>query len=97
MSRTQWTRLELGESGTKRSNVPNIARAVKANLYQTYRLAGFDPPKDPVHGFAQSKFESLYHRVNQLKPQQRERIESIIEMLEHELDLLIQENKTQVA
>lgn len=47
MSRTQWTRIEHGESGTKRENIPLIARAVGADLTQTYIRAGFNPPAEP--------------------------------------------------
>lgn len=49
MSRTQWTRLENGESGTRRENIPEIAKAVKANLHETYRRAGFVPPSEEVY------------------------------------------------
>ena len=49
MSRTQWTRLELGESGTRRENVPQIARAIKADLHETYRRAGFVPPIEELY------------------------------------------------
>jgi transcriptional regulator with XRE-family HTH domain len=44
MSRTQWIRLEHGESGTKRENIPAIAKAIKADLHETYRKAGYAPP-----------------------------------------------------
>ena len=44
MSRTQWTRLELGECGTKRENVPAIAKAINADLAETYKRAGYAPP-----------------------------------------------------
>jgi transcriptional regulator with XRE-family HTH domain len=49
MSRTQWTRLENGESGTRRENIPEIAKAVKADLHETYRRAGFVPPSEEVY------------------------------------------------
>ena len=45
ISRTQWIRLEHGESGTKRENIPAIAKAIKADLHETYRKAGYAPPK----------------------------------------------------
>jgi len=44
MSRTQWTRLERGESGTRRENIPGIAKAIKTDLLETYRRAGYAPP-----------------------------------------------------
>lgn len=44
ISRTQWIRLEHGESGTKRENIPAIAKAIKADLHETYRKAGYAPP-----------------------------------------------------
>jgi transcriptional regulator with XRE-family HTH domain len=44
MSRTQWIRLERGDSGTKRENIPGIAKAIRADLYETYRKAGYAPP-----------------------------------------------------
>jgi transcriptional regulator with XRE-family HTH domain len=49
MSRTQWTRLELGESGTRRENVPQIAKAIKSDLHETYRRAGFVPPSEELY------------------------------------------------
>lgn len=48
MSRTQWTRLELGESGTRRENIPHIAKAIKADLHETYRRAGFVSPNEEL-------------------------------------------------
>lgn len=44
ISRTQWIRLERGESGTRRENIPGIAKAIKADLHETYRKAGYSPP-----------------------------------------------------
>ncbi len=44
ISRTQWIRLERGESGTKRENILGIAKAIKADLHETYRKAGYSPP-----------------------------------------------------
>jgi transcriptional regulator with XRE-family HTH domain len=44
MSRTQWARLELGECGTKRENVPLIAKAINADIAETYRRAGYASP-----------------------------------------------------
>lgn len=49
MSRTQWTRLELGESGTRRENIPQIAKAIKADLHETYRKAGYSPPSEELY------------------------------------------------
>lgn len=49
ISRTQWSRLENGESGTKRELVPNLAKAVKADLHETYRKAGFVPPSEELY------------------------------------------------
>jgi transcriptional regulator with XRE-family HTH domain len=46
MSRTQWTRLEHGESGTRRDNIPAISEAVKTDILETYRHAGYAPPTD---------------------------------------------------
>jgi len=54
MSRTQWIRLEHGESGTKRENIPAIAKAIKADLHETYRKAGYAPPaseRKPIPDF----------------------------------------------
>lgn len=97
MSRTQWTRLERGESGTKYANIPKIAKAVGANLYQTYLLAGYDPPKDSSGGYARSKFESLFQRFKQLRPEQRRIISELIDMVEREIDRLAHESKHRVA
>jgi len=41
-SRTQWMRLERGEAETKRTRIEAIAKAIEADLAETYRLAGFD-------------------------------------------------------
>jgi transcriptional regulator with XRE-family HTH domain len=44
LSRTQWTRIELGTSGTRAENLPGIARAIDADPAETYRHAGLLPP-----------------------------------------------------
>lgn len=44
MTRGMWAKLESGESGTSRKNVPGIAQALQANLTETYQIAGFSPP-----------------------------------------------------
>lgn len=44
ISRTQWIRLERGESGTRRDNIPKIAKAIHADLHEAYRMAGYAPP-----------------------------------------------------
>jgi transcriptional regulator with XRE-family HTH domain len=49
LSRTQWARLETGESGTRREHVLQIAKAIKADLHETYRKAGFVPPSEEVY------------------------------------------------
>lgn len=49
LSRTQWARLETGESGTRREHIPQLAKAVKADLHETYRKAGFVPPSEEVY------------------------------------------------
>jgi hypothetical protein len=36
--------LEKGESGTRRENIPGIAKAIEADLQETYRKAGYSPP-----------------------------------------------------
>lgn len=97
MSRTQWTRLERGESGTKRSQIPAIANAVDADLYETYRLAGYEPPKNPASGFSRSRLESIYRRMSQLRPEQRKRLDVLVDALEHEINQLAQGNQHKVA
>jgi hypothetical protein len=37
-------RLEGGESGTRRENIPQIAKAIHADLHEAYRMAGYAPP-----------------------------------------------------
>jgi transcriptional regulator with XRE-family HTH domain len=49
ISRTQWARLELGDSGTRRNLIPKIAKAIKADLHETYRKAGFTPPIEELY------------------------------------------------
>jgi len=49
ISRTQWIRLERGESGTRRENIPQIAKAIHADLYEAYRMAGYAPPSTDSH------------------------------------------------
>lgn len=97
VSRTQWTRYELGESGPKYATIPRIAEAVNADLHETYRRAGFDPPKDPASGFAKSRLESILRRSNKLKPTLRKELEKLIEMVERELDRLEQQNNPRAA
>jgi len=52
LSRVQWTRIETGDSGTKRSTIPQIARALnrttKAEIDEVYSRAGF-APDEQVH------------------------------------------------
>lgn len=93
MSRTQWTRLELGESGTRRENVPNIAKAVNADLAETYKRAGFDPPQellDPA-GFDGSEFKFLFQQHERLSKQGKEKFKAVLEMVRNYLDQLEQE------
>jgi DNA-binding XRE family transcriptional regulator len=49
ISRTQWARIESGESGTKRNLVPKLAKAVQADLHETYRRAGYVPPSEELY------------------------------------------------
>lgn len=49
ISRTQWARIESGESGTRRNLIPRLAKAVQANLQETYRKAGFVPPSEELY------------------------------------------------
>lgn len=66
ISRTQWARIESGESGTRRSLIPKIAKAVKADLHETYRKAGFVPPVEELYIPAMIEdFNSLPNRVQE--------------------------------
>ncbi|HEY0324085.1 MAG TPA: helix-turn-helix transcriptional regulator [Pyrinomonadaceae bacterium] len=66
ISRTQWARLETGESGTRREHIPQIAKAVKADLHETYRKAGFVPPSEELYLPAVIEdFNSLPQRVKE--------------------------------
>jgi transcriptional regulator with XRE-family HTH domain len=49
ISRTQWARIETGESGTRRNLIQRLAKAVKADLNETYRKAGFTPPTEELY------------------------------------------------
>jgi len=93
MSRTQWTRLELGESGTRRENVPKIAKAINADLAETYKRAGFDPPRELLDdiGFDESDFAFLFHKHKKLSKQGKEKFKAILEMVKNYLDQLEQE------
>lgn len=49
MARQQWYRIEKGESGTKRSTIERIARALQVNTNEALQRAGFssgDRPDD---------------------------------------------------
>lgn len=43
ISRQQWIRLEAGDSGIGIETVPKIAKALKADLNETFRRAGYQP------------------------------------------------------
>ncbi|HST52871.1 MAG TPA: helix-turn-helix transcriptional regulator [Pyrinomonadaceae bacterium] len=49
ISRTQWARYETGESGASRRIIPRLAKAVEADLHETYRKAGFTPPNELLY------------------------------------------------
>lgn len=49
ISRTQWARYETGESGASRKVIPKLAKAVEADLNETYRKAGFTPPNELLY------------------------------------------------
>lgn len=66
ISRTQWARLETGESGTRRELIPRIAKAINADLNETYRKAGFVPPLEELYIPALIEdFNSLPQRVKE--------------------------------
>lgn len=75
MSRTHWTRLELGESGTRRENIPKIAKAVKASLQETYRRAGYSSPE------IEWALPEFLERFNALPQNVREDVAVIVEAL----------------
>lgn len=75
MSRTQWTRLEHGESGTRRENIPGIAKAVKADLLETYRRAGYAPP------VGEAEVPDFVQRLNMLPPSARHDLTVMIDAL----------------
>ena len=68
ISRTQWARIETGESGTKSTSIPKLAKAVKADLHETYRKAGFVPPSEELY------VPSLIEDFNNLPKQVKEDI-----------------------
>ncbi|PYP84009.1 MAG: hypothetical protein DMF61_21460 [Blastocatellia bacterium AA13] len=75
ISRTQWTRLEHGESGTRRENVPGIAKAIKADLLETYRRAGYAPPSSDV------EVPDFIERLNSLPASARNDLTVMIDAL----------------
>ncbi len=96
MSRTQWTRLELGASGTRRENIPKIAEAVNADLVETYKRAGFDPPRELLENaeYENSEFASLFTKHQKLSEEGKKKFREIIEMVKRELEeRLNQESK----
>lgn len=76
MSRTQWARLELGECGTKRENVPLIAKAIDADLAETYRRAGYAPPVPD-----RLRLPGFIERYNALPVKVQEDVTAIIDAL----------------
>jgi transcriptional regulator with XRE-family HTH domain len=76
MSRTQWARLELGESGTKRENVPLIAKAINADLAETYRQAGYASPVPESN-----KLPAFIERFNALPPRVQDDVSVIVDAL----------------
>lgn len=44
LSRTQWTRIELGQSGTRPENMEGIAKALQISEDEVYHRAGLIPP-----------------------------------------------------
>ena len=93
MSRTQWTRLELGVSGTRRDNIPKIAEAMNADLVETYKRAGFDPPRELLDdvGFNESDFAFLFHKHQKLSKEGKEDFKRILQMVRNELDRLVEQ------
>jgi transcriptional regulator with XRE-family HTH domain len=91
MSRTQWTRLELGLSGTRRDNIPKIAEALNTDLVETYKRAGFDPPRDLLDdvGFDESDFVFLFHKHQKLSKEGKEDFKRILQMVKNELDRFV--------
>jgi transcriptional regulator with XRE-family HTH domain len=99
MSRTQWTRLELGESGTRRDNIPAIAKAIGADLRETYEMAGFAPPSHLVgdSDFEHSDFELLYRKHLKLAAHQKQELSIIFRMISNEMDAMLAEQESGVS
>ena len=90
LSRSQWTRIETGKTGTKHENIAAIANAINADLSETYHHAGFAPPTaiDGQNGFAQSDFYALFRKHERLPAVRRIRFRPVMEMVARELDHL---------
>lgn len=80
MSRTQWTRLERGESGTRRENIELIARAVKADANEAYNRAGFSSPIE-VPDDPEGDGAKILQYWRELPPEGRDTAIDIIEAL----------------
>lgn len=96
MSRTQYTRIELGESGTRIDNVEPLARAVEADISLAYELAGFVPPAPEVkenvtepEKAVDPEFKILLYHFEEIPPERREYLkEHVRTLLEIELHKL---------
>jgi transcriptional regulator with XRE-family HTH domain len=75
ISRTQWTRIERGESGTRRENVPGIAKAIRTDLSEAYRRAGYAPPVREV------EIPDFVERLNNLPTSVRNDLAVMIDAL----------------
>lgn len=83
MSRTQWSRIELGESGTRIGNIEGMAHAVNASVSKAYELAGYISPANA--GIELSMFSRApFSRLNDLPAHRRQillqQIEALIEI-----------------
>lgn len=74
MTLTQWSRIENGVSGTRRTTIERIARAVDAPLLETYEKAGFVAPshleREPPQYAGASD-----NALNNLTPEEQEQVE----------------------
>ncbi|HEX8773743.1 MAG TPA: helix-turn-helix transcriptional regulator [Pyrinomonadaceae bacterium] len=69
----QLSRIENGESGTKRDTVIALACAIDINEAEALQRAGFASPTEAAkpNGYDESEFALLHSRVKKLTPQQK--------------------------
>jgi transcriptional regulator with XRE-family HTH domain len=77
MTKQQWSRIERGESGTRRETVERMARAVRASVPDALRRAGYLPDDDHTTDQTWASMEAIY---SGLPPDDQAELRAIAEM-----------------